>query len=372
MNCFLAMMLTATAALAAPALAQAPPPVARDMGADRFAAGGFVRVDRPVAGDLIAAGGSVVVDSPVGGDAIVAGGEVRIRGAVSESLFAAGGRVSLEARIGRNVRVAGGQVEFIGPAAIDGNITVGGGQVTIKAPVRGYLQAAGGRVIIDGPVGGDVVSTAGSIELGPNARIDGRLRYASREAPAVDPAARVAGGIERLVLRVHEADESRASAFARGGGWAWSLGLVVLAAVLAGALPGPAERVRRTLGDRAPMSLLVGFVALVCIPVAALILMLTVIGIPAALVVVALYLALLVLGYVATGMALGGLVLRRWWPARCEASGWRIAAAAAGMLVLTLLARVPLAGAFVVLAAVTIGIGTVLIQAASLPGGTRA
>lgn len=48
----------------------------RDFGADRFAAGKLVIIERPVSGDLIAAGSEIEVATSVAGDALLAGGSV--------------------------------------------------------------------------------------------------------------------------------------------------------------------------------------------------------------------------------------------------------------------------------------------------------
>lgn len=76
--------------------------------------------------------------------------------------------------------------------------TPGRGRVTLLGAETGYVHAAGGSVYINGPVGDDVLSHAGSVQLGPGARIAGRLRYASREELKRDLAAQVAGGVERI------------------------------------------------------------------------------------------------------------------------------------------------------------------------------
>ncbi len=269
--------------------------VERDLGPDHYVAGCPVAIDGPVAGDAFAAGCSVDIDAPIEGDALAAGGNARIGAPIGQTLYAAGGNLTVNAAIGRSARIAGGQVEIGPKARIGGNVTVGGGDVRILGAVNGYVRAAGGRVLIDGPVGGDVVATSGTLELGPNARIAGRLTYASREELARDPAAQVLGGVERLTIEGGWAEASRHRFGLRGGSWVWSIGLMVIAGVLVAALPAFQSRVSDTLRTRVGLSLLLGFVALVCIPVAALVLMITIIGLPLALMTVALYLALLLL-----------------------------------------------------------------------------
>lgn len=337
--------------------------VERDLGGDHFAAGCPIRIDRPVQGDVLLAGCSIDVDGAVGGDALMAGGNVRLGAPVSQSLYAAGGQLTVNAHVGRNARIAGGQVLFGPRSQVAGNVLVAGGDVRIDGAVKGYVSAAGGRVLINGPVDGDVVATAGTVELGPNARIAGQLRYASREDITRDAAAQVLGGVQRMQVEGGWPVPDQAErSVGRRGGWVWSIGLMVIAAVLGGAFPAFYARVGQTLRTRGWLSLLLGFVALVCIPVAALILMFTLIGVPLALLTIALYLALLLIGYVSTGVGLGAWALAKLKADRAEAQWWRIGAAVLGVLALSLLGRLPYVGGFVVFGALLIGLGALLLQ----------
>jgi cytoskeletal protein CcmA (bactofilin family) len=333
-----------------------------DQGADHFVAGRSVRVAQPVSGDLIAAGGRVDIDAAVNGDAVVAGGDVRIRGAVSNSLYAAGGQLVLDATVDRNARIAGGRVEIDPRASVAGNVSIAGGEVRIDGAVKGYVQAAGGRVLINGPVGGEVVATSGAVELGPSARIAGKLRYTSRSELKRDPAAQVTGGFERVPMAERSAGH-RQRPLARAGGWLWTAGLVLMAVVLVAALPAFTARVAGTLHTRVGMSLLIGFVALVCIPVAAILLVFTLIGIPFALLALVLYCALLMVGYAMTGIGIGDWLLGRFRVADAARVGWRIGAAALAMLMIALLARVPWVGALVSFMVLIAGLGAVVMQA---------
>jgi hypothetical protein len=339
-------------------------PSERQMGADRFFSGGLLTVNHAVDGDLIAAGGNLDVDAPVGGDALVVGGNLRFGSDVGQSIYALGGQVKIVAKVGRNVRVAGGQVD-IGPnAQVAGNLTTAGGQVNVNGKVAGYVQVAGGRVVIDAPVGGDVVTASGQVELGPNARIAGKLRYRSAEDLKRDPAAQVAGGVERLPLSVGQEPRWRSHRrFLIGGaGVLWTLGIMVLATVLLVALPAFYDRVTQTLRTRPGMSVLSGFVLLVCAPLAALILLISIVGLPLGLITMALYFAALLVGYASGGIAVGNWALGRFRPDRSTRLGWRIGAAVLALLLIALLRWIPGVGPLAGFAALLAGLGAMLLQ----------
>jgi cytoskeletal protein CcmA (bactofilin family) len=343
------------------------------LGGDLFVAGSTVTVSEPTSGDLFAAGGSIDVDAPVGGDAVLAGGKLRLSADVAQSVYAAGGQVSLHGKVGRSVRVLGGELHLGPKAEVGGNVSMAGGQVTLRGTVKGHVQAGSGRVLIDGPVGGDVVAGAGELELGPNARIEGQLRWRSGNPIRQDPAAQVRGGISRIEMpasaaRPRERERDWAPSAAGDGergrplAWLWTAGLVLLAAVLLAGLPHFHEGLSTTLRERPGLSLALGFAWLVCVPVAAVVLAITLLGIPLALIVLLAYLALLPLAYVGAGIGLGDWALRR---LKAEAAGrlpWRIGATAAVLILLALAGRLPWVGGLLGLLVLLAGLGALLLH----------
>ena len=337
--------------------------VERSFGSDHFAAGSELSISQPVVGDLIAGGGKVEVQTDIGGDAVLTGGSVRVDGRVGESLFLAGGQLVVNGLVGRNARVGGGQVSLGPSSVIDGNLSVGGGDIALKGRVKGYVQAGGGKVLIDGVVDGDVEARAGQLTLGPNARIGGKLRYASREPLQRDPAAQVQGEVERInITGGWPVPEDIERGMGRGGSWIWTLGLLVVAGFMALALPGFTERVATLWRTRFPMSLLLGFVLIVCLPVAALLLMATLIGVPLGLVALMIYPVVLLLGYVSSGVALGAWAASRLNHAWNQSGRGRLLTAVLGMLAMGLLARVPWLGGLVMFLALLAGVGALVLQ----------
>jgi len=353
------LVLLSSAAAAADAPTQDR--VEREAGGDRFSAGGSVSVTAPVAADLLAAGGNVDIDTKVGGDVIATGGDVRIKGDIDSGVFAAGGQLRLNAAVKRSVRVAGGEVEIGPKAQLGGNLSVAGGHVRIEGPVFGYVQAAGGDVTLDSAVGGDVWATGGRLTLGPNARIGGKVHYATHGELTQNPAAVVKGGVERVDFetawpRAHKQPQHS------GFGWVWVVGLMVLAAVLIGVAPSLTATASDVLKRRPWFALLVGFIVLVCVPIAGIILLATVIGIPLALLVLLAYPILLLLGYELTAIGIGDWAMQRFAADRARSWVWRALAAAVVVLLIALLARVPFLGGIVAFLTLLFGLGALALQ----------
>jgi len=364
--------------IAGPALAAADAaPMAQSMGGDVFVARGSVSVNQPVAGDLLVAGGDVDVDAAVAGDVLAVGGKLRLGADIGRSLYATAGQLSINARVARHVRAAGGQIELGPKADIGGNLSLFNGQSRLQGLVRGDVRSAGGRLLIDGEVGGDVLAFNAKVELGPHARIAGKLRYRSDEELVRDPQAQVSGGIEIIQVPpakgAHGAAEARRDKAGHGAASAvWTLGLVAMAAVLLLTLPAFSATVAATLRQRPGASLLLGFAWLVCLPAAAIVLCITLIGVPLALLLLAVYAASVPLGYVSAGVALGDWTLQRWLPGRAGQLPMRLAASAAALLVLALLGAVPWLGAAVGWLALIAGLGALQLRLWSLPARTAA
>src|SRR6185437_7840622 len=102
---------------------------------------------------------------------------------------------------------------------------------------------------------------------------------------------------------------------------------------------------------------LLGLVALTTVPVAAVLLMITVIGIPLGVLAVIGYAALLLVGYVWVAVVVGGMLLDRVKPETAARTAWRVGAAVLAMLALALLVRVPFVGGLVRLVALAAGLG---------------
>jgi cytoskeletal protein CcmA (bactofilin family) len=244
--------------------------------------------------------------------------------------------------------------------AVEGNLYALGGNVAVQAPVSGNVRAVGGYVTINGTVGGDASIVAGTLELGPEARIAGKLSFHGGEMRR-DPAAEVTGPVTESTGRKRHKVEFAGPLERHGhAGWIWTAGLVVLAALIAAALPEPSSRMARELRERPWLTTLVGLVALTTIPVAAVLLLVTIIGIPLGLLAMAGYAALLLVGYVWLAVVVGGLLLDRVRPEVAAATAWRAGAAVVAMLAIALAARIPVVGGLVILSALVLGVGMIV------------
>ena len=293
----------------------------------------------PLAG-LLFAGTVAASEAPTINTGFFVGGNVRITEAVDGPLRAAGGTVKLT-------------------APVNGDAYIAGGDVVVDGTINGDLHAAGGDVRIDGPVTGDASVAAGTLELGPSAHIEGKLTFHGDDLRQA-PGAQVVGGIERDHPSRWSVRHETTAVERFMHGWMWSIGLMALAALIAAALPGVSQRMAQELREHPWVTPLVGLLALTSIPIAAVLFMVTIVGIPIGLLTLIGYVALLLLGYVWVAVVAGGMLLDRVKPETVASTAWHAGTAVLAMLVLAILVRVPFVGGLVKLTALVVGVGMIV------------
>lgn len=341
--------------------------VDRDFGSDHFEAGGMLTVTDPVEGDAFLAGGQVAVASQVNGDLVAVGGEVSVGGSVGDDLYAAGGDVKLDAIVSGNVRLAGGDVT-VGPATvIAGAATLTGARVTFDGNTHDDLDASGGSVRVNGEVHGDAEVRSEELVIGPETRIRGRLVYHGPGEPDVPEGAVIAGGIEYHAAhasRYFEHSDDHGDERGHGvGSFLWLVGVFVAGSLFLLLFPGYSTRAADAIA-REPLKVLgLGLAILVCVPFVTLILLITIIGIPLALLVIPLYLLLVFLGWVTSALFIAQRGLAAARSGKAASLGWRLLALLLGLVALALLQRIPLVGGLIMFVALVAGVGALVFQA---------
>jgi hypothetical protein len=320
-------------------------------GDDVLASGSMATIMDSVPGDAILASGDVSFAGATGGDYIGAGGKQAITGRIHGSIRAAGGEVHLAAAVDRNVTIAGGTVELDSAAVIARNAYLIGGTVQVNGAVQGGLMASGGVVILNGVVGHDVEVAGGALRIGPRARIGGNLRYRMPAGKVhIDPAAHITGTVTALPV---------------AGRWGlrrvlWILGILLVGAVAVAVFPRFMAEAAEILPQRPGRSALVGLGWAILVPFAIVLAAVTIIGLPLALLMAAVYAILVCVGTVPFGVWLGQLLLG------ARAGKGREGALMnflLGGFLLLVVGIIPVLGGWVTLVAGVLGLGTILLEA---------
>ncbi|WP_114394386.1 bactofilin family protein [Oleisolibacter albus] len=317
-----------------------------------FAAGQAVTLRSPVAGDLFSAGFELSAENAVGGDAMLAGYHLRIPASIGGDLLAVGMEIGITGRIGGDARATGTTVTLAPAGIIAGDFAASGGEVVLSGHVAGDAQIAAERVVVSGRIDGTLDVAAVELVLEPGARVGGDIRHAG-PAPVDVPAGVTVGG----TVQYREDDGEEWDSPGLSGTVGRVLALVLLGAGVAWAAPGLIRATNAEIGANWAKALCVGLIGLVGLPVAILLLCLTVIGIPLALLLLGLYLLALPLGTAVAGFGLAEWAGRR----RPPRSGLLLRFAFFALL-LTLVSMLPLVGGIATMLVIALGLGALLLR----------
>lgn len=334
------------------------------------ATGGTVRTAGTVEGDFVGMGGRVTVDQPVKGDALLLGGSIDVRAAIGDDLRAVGGDINLESTIGGELSAAAGNLTLMPTSRVAQDASLAGGLVTLDGVISGALRLRAQRVVLNGQVAGDVRIVAEQIELGPRARIGGSLRHASQQLTLADGAA-ITGTVTRdpegVALRDHRSrsDEPWVDAHRAWFGvpvvLAW-LSLLAAAAVFVLVFPGFAAAAPDRIGSMPGLSLLVGLGVMVGTPMLAILLCITLLGIPLGLFTLSLYPLLLLVGYLAGAIFLAQRARAALRPAGAQTSAGLLGFAALALLALSLVGLLPFVGPLLMMFVTVAGLGACVLE----------
>ena len=271
---------------------------------DILAAGTVVSARDTIPGDVMVAGRSIDFDGSAGGSYLGAASDQRVEGRIDGSVRAAGNVVVVNASVGRNATVAGRDVTLADDAVLQGNAYLAGAMVRVEGEVAGDVYAGGAEVVIAGRVGGDVRVEAGALRVGPDARIDGELRYRLDEGTVatISTEAVIDGGTRELEPRE---DGGNVGFFVLR-----LLAFIVAGLIVVGFFPGTTVALSDTMSAQPAAALGYGLLWALVGPLAVVLLTVTVVGIPAAVILALLYCASLYLAPIAPALWVGREIVR--------------------------------------------------------------
>jgi cytoskeletal protein CcmA (bactofilin family) len=263
--------------------------------------------------DVFAVASNVIVEGDIDQDLFAAGGMISITGSVGDDVRVGGGTVSLGGSVGGELIAAGGQVNVLESAEISKDALIGGGNIDFNGVVHGNLASYGSRVYINGQVDGTLKINAREVVIGPKAVIKGDFNYSSGSEASIADGAKILGKKNFTPIEYRATVGKTTGAFF---GFTTALWLIKLLALVVAALviffvfrQGAADLVRHAASNFWK-ELLRGFVLFFIIPIASLIAIVTIIGVIPALIALAIYVLMLILGAVFAGLLSAGFIAK--------------------------------------------------------------
>ena len=316
-----------------------------------LASGNIVRVEGVINGDLLAFGQTVEVRGTVKGDLVSFAKRTLVSGTVEGNIYNFSNSLELDGQLGHNLYGLMQSLRVNDRGRLGGGIVVAAGDVSLEGEVNRSVTMFAGHADVSGSIGRELTMTGDGLTLTNTSRIGGNLSARVRELKNVhiaDGATIV--GTRDIQVRVRQSHFARPRFYFFQAVW-------LAAAMLVGWLglvlfPGFFQAGTQAVGS-GWRSLGLGVGVLAGVPVAIILIAITLVGLPLSLMLLMAYLAAIYLAKIWVGAFLGQMLLK---PAVATKSDWLLGLLL-GLLILTVVRFVPYLGGLVHFGVVCLGLG---------------
>jgi cytoskeletal protein CcmA (bactofilin family) len=284
-----------------------------------YIVGGNVTVPGKINGDLFAAGSMIFISAEVTQDIALIGGTVNVSGASGEDIRVGGGNVTIGGNFSGELMVAGGQVVVSPETQIKKDSYIAAGGITFSGKEVGNLTITAGTIFINGTIEKNLkIKNAKKVTIGEDAMIKGNLEYSAPSEAVIESGAQILGAT--TFHKIEKAGISEKSGAVFGGLFGlftlMSLAkvLMILTAVYLLWYIWKKDSVDflRMVKSHFGRSLLRGFIFIVAVPVAAVIALVSIVGVLPGLFAISIYAALLILSVPFAALFTASLLTRNW------------------------------------------------------------
>lgn len=301
-------------------------------------------IEGSVAGDVVSASGSIVFSGEVDGDLILAGGDIAIEGDVDGDVRVAGGDVVISGSVGGDVLVFSGTLTLLPESSIGGDVIVFSGEVTAGGSVKGAGRIYASELLVSGSFG-SLTADAEQIVL-EGANIRGDFSYRSPHDATIDAASVIGGTLVRVESPNGDGAPILFGVVIGGFFVGRIIALIIAALVLFWVARGFVIRLGMASTKQFGRNALWGLLFLVGTPLAAIILFLSLLGIPLASLFIVGYATFLLLATLVSGIVAGAILSRLLVKETRVTPAWIML----GVIVMQLVSIVPVLGWLVHLA----------------------
>jgi len=315
---------------------------------DIYFAGNSAIVDGTINGDLVFAGSEITVTGTINGGIIAAGGSIIVNGKVTDDIRVAGGDVRIGGDVGDNVLAFTGQFVLEKNAKITRDLTLGAGNAVLDGTVNGNINGGVSDLEIRGATKGNVtVNIDNNIRIFPGATIGGDLQYTALRQGEIS-------GIVSGKTTYKETPPGKEDLASKIGseiiGYLWILLIGIVSLMLA---PELTQKISNKVSFEPLSNLLWGLLFLIITPIVAVLLLITIIGIPLSLIIFIIYIIILYISRIYIGLWIGQYVSKK---LKIE-TRFKILTMAFGLLIILIGINLPFIGIFIQLIVILLGLG---------------
>lgn len=321
-----------------------------------FRADYSITVEDKMDGSGFVAGNIVTINNEVNGILFGAGNVVNVS-SKSDYMFIAGSSVTLNGTSSKDAFVAGSIIE-LNNLKLDRDLYVAGQKITVSGTVGRNAFVSGSDVVIDGIINGDLFVDAEEITINSNAIINGKLSYNDDAQIETSKEAKIASKTtykNKSVNTEVDKDVSITSIIVSKliNTLTSLLNILVVGLLMVLLLPRLFEKLKEIEPNRLLPSFAWGLLILVVTPIAALIALITYVGIATSILSVALYAIFIYISTILSSFTITSLVLKN----KVKNPYLLLLI---GLSCLYLIKLIPFVGGLVTFALICLGLGLIL------------
>jgi hypothetical protein len=306
--------------------------ITNEVNHDLFLAAESVEISGIVNGDVYVATQNLKVGGQINGSLITASQNAVIDGVVEGSVKIAAQTVSVNGFIGKSILGVSQVFTLSQDALINGSLTLAAANLDINSDVGGSVLAAASQVNLNSMVDGPVKIACESLIFGSDAIILSNLDYISTQTALGTPNQLSQGSIQQYLPSEEQIKEShkRSKFFNREGKnfdrgevaknvVGLTIGFKAINTMMMALIGFVIIKIAPTYLDQAQKSfkksplkdLFYGFGVILMLPILAVLLMITVFGIPLGLITLSVWFALFYLSSIPVALVLGNLIFQK-------------------------------------------------------------
>jgi cytoskeletal protein CcmA (bactofilin family) len=309
-------------------------------------------IDGDIDGDLIAWSRSVTVNGHVKGDVLGWGQLVAVNGTVDGNVRAFCQTLNITGKVSKNVMAWCGDVNLDRSGKIGGTVTMGAGDSELNGSVTGDVLAALSALDVNGSIGGNLHVRSHRLSIGSSAEVAGYVKYLGNHPAEVASGAKLASPVE---FTEYKRGPDRTSPryywhqiLLWGASFVFGLVLLLLAPGFFYDVANSCKRVGPTSG--------LGVLFLLALPVAAILVCITIVGIPVGIAALFLYAISIYSTQVFVGTWLGEKIL-----GAAVGFGPTLGRLALGLAIIRVVRLIPYLGVLVASVVVIWGVGALVL-----------
>lgn len=310
-----------------------------------YVAGGQSKVEGKIDGDLSLVSSFSNISGVIEDDLTLAGRQVDFTGEVKGDLRIIGGEVFIKGKVHGDTVIVSGDIHIEDKAELLGDILIVGGKVNVSAPINNYAKIVSGHISINDSINSSVDFTTQQLVLGENSEINGTLRYFSPSKLQQSLSASINGEVQyNQISSFRDSNIFKKVVLSFINFWILLrfVTSLLLAFLLVFIFKVFSQRVNDYAIENFGSSLLTGILFLILLPISTIILFVSLIGFPVAIILILVFIFVLTISSAIAGIILGTLIHRL--IKRNEHTEINFQNTTVGVILLTVLQFVPFLG----------------------------